>query len=243
MVKPIESNPEVLGKYFAKLSNTDKYNFQDIFSLEEDWAFEMMPTPSIGVLLVYKLGVQIRDMEQIQAQGKDATLGLPVTDYCSKSIKFVKQYSDNACCTIALLHLLMNLGNCDCLKGATSEHHSSGWLDQMLLKNPDANAETLGRHIENDNALAELHEETSKQGVTSPIDDTANHFIIFLPINGHIIEFDGRKDAPIDHGKYEEDHFLRSCCRDVVKGRILKYVPAEDSQMLSCLQVSFKSED
>jgi len=214
-----------------------------VFSLEEDWAFEMMPKPNIAIILVYKLGRTTRDIEIIQSKGQDASLGLPVNDYLSKSIKFVKQYSDNACGTVALLHLLFNLDKCDTLKeNGTIDHQNSTWLKKYLDNNPGATAEVLGRHIETDNELNELHENISQQGVTRQVDETDNHFILLLPIDGHILEFDGRKNAPIDHGKYEKGEFLKTCCKDVIKGRILKYVSDEDSKTLSCLQVSLKTE-
>jgi ubiquitin carboxyl-terminal hydrolase L3 len=58
--KPLESNPEVMNTYATKIGsaypsnpslglNTEKYTFQDLLGFE-DWAYEMIPQPVIGVV-------------------------------------------------------------------------------------------------------------------------------------------------------------------------------------------------
>ena len=51
---PLESNPEVINGYIAKLGlKTEAFNFQELLSLEE-WAFEMIPKPVLGIMLLYE---------------------------------------------------------------------------------------------------------------------------------------------------------------------------------------------
>lgn len=47
--------------------------------------------------------------------------------------------------------------------------------------------------------------------------NTCNHFIAFVLKDGHIIELDGRKNRPINHGPSTRDTFLPDACT-VVQG-------------------------
>ena len=52
---PLESNPEVMTEFAAKLGfNANKYTVADLMSTE-GWAQEMIPKPRLGLILLYEI--------------------------------------------------------------------------------------------------------------------------------------------------------------------------------------------
>lgn len=51
---PLESNPEVINGYIAKMGlKTDSWAFTELLSTEE-WGLEMVPKPVLGILMLYE---------------------------------------------------------------------------------------------------------------------------------------------------------------------------------------------
>lgn len=58
---PLESNPAVMNTYVEKMGfPTSEYSFCDVLSTE-DWALEMVPTPVVGVLMLFPIKAHVRD--------------------------------------------------------------------------------------------------------------------------------------------------------------------------------------
>lgn len=57
---PLESNPEVMTAYVAQLGfPTREFRFCDVHSTD-DWALEMVPTPVLGVLMLFPIKAHVR---------------------------------------------------------------------------------------------------------------------------------------------------------------------------------------
>lgn len=83
--------------------DTSKYSFQDVLSTE-DWALEMVPTPVLGVLMVYPIkdsseAYRVEEQQRIEHDGQ----------YVSPNVYYMKQTVGNACGTVGLLHCIGNV--------------------------------------------------------------------------------------------------------------------------------------
>ena len=51
---PLESNPEVINAFIAKMGlKTELFAFTEMLSTEE-WALEMIPKPALGILFLFE---------------------------------------------------------------------------------------------------------------------------------------------------------------------------------------------
>ena len=83
---PLESNPEVINSYIAKMGlNTNNYCFQELLGLEE-WALEMIPQPVLGLVFLYQTTAPQTAFKNTQADQLD-----PAT--VPKEIFYMKQYA------------------------------------------------------------------------------------------------------------------------------------------------------
>ena len=196
---PLESNPQLMNDYCAKLGfDTSLYQFCDVFSTEE-WALSMVPQPVAAVVLLYPLTDK---QESFRDQDKLAT------DQLDK-LWFTKQRIGNACGTIGLLHALQNAPE------GLRVYKEGSWLadfsaDTPVALDPVAKAERL----EGDAKIASLHDEATASETNATdrgnIDDKLiTHFIALVHRQGRLYELDGRKDAPVDHGPTTEMTLLQ----------------------------------
>lgn len=80
-----------------------QYSFQDVLSTE-DWALEMVPTPVLGVLMVYPIkeaseAYRAEEQSRIERDGQ----------HVSSNVYYMKQTVGNACGTVGLLHCIGNV--------------------------------------------------------------------------------------------------------------------------------------
>ena len=98
---PLESNPEVINTFIAKMGlNTNNFCFQELLGLE-DWALEMIPQPVLGLMFLYQTTPVQTAYKNTEADHLD-----PAT--VPKEMFYMKQYAQNACGTIALFHIIIN---------------------------------------------------------------------------------------------------------------------------------------
>ena len=124
---------------------------------------------------------------------------------------FAHQIINNSCATHALLSVLLNCEDIDLGPNLTKLKKFSKGLDP----------ESKGLAISNMVELSCAHNKHAKpsQLMTSPMFSTRRgsvmssahallpetyHFVSFVPINGRLIELDGLKELPIDHGPWGE---------------------------------------
>ncbi|GAW82481.1 ubiquitin carboxyl-terminal hydrolase isozyme L3 [Plasmodium gonderi] len=180
---PIESNPESLYLYSCKLGQS-KLTFQDIYGFNKD-LLDMIPQPIHAIMLLYPL----KESETTENRSTDENV-----EQNFENIWFIKQIVPNSCGTIALLHVYGNLKN-------KFQLDKDSILDNFFDKVKDLSPEKRAQEFEMNKSIELLHHEFSGSFSGSRDDiDIDTHFIVFLEINGKLVELDGRKDQPVIHG-------------------------------------------
>lgn len=216
-----------MNEYIAKLGfNTDLYQFCDVYSTE-DWALAMVPQPVAAVVLLYPL-TEKQESFRHEDQFVNMAEQLEKADAFEQPIWFTKQRIGNACGTIGLLHALQN----------TPEHlrnvgyQPNSWLAKFAADTPSSmDPIAKAERLEGDNEIATLHDQatSSEQNSTSRgnLDDELDtHFISLVHKHGRLIELDGRKDGPVDHGPTTETTLLLDAIQ-VIQGKFMKRDPTE----------------
>ncbi len=207
--QPLESSSDIITKYMSDIGlDTTNFTFQDLISLE-DWAHNMVGRPVLGLLFTYGISAAQEDYRKTEAEriAKDGQ-NLP------PGVFYMKQYAENACGTIGCFHIIGNL----------DEEHKNlvqpgSQLDKFFKRAQGKSPEQIGDLFENDEEIKEKHVAATNEGSTNVSDhlETNNHFIAFVLVGGNLIELDGRKACPINHGPSTRDTFLQDACQ-IVQG-------------------------
>ncbi|PLW24819.1 hypothetical protein PCANC_24473 [Puccinia coronata f. sp. avenae] len=197
---PLESNPEVMNAWASALGlQTEKVSFADVYGLDAE-LLAMVSKPVYAVLMLFPISKEYEDAraaehERLVAQASD-------TQLLEKRLIFIKQTISNACGTIGLLHALANNPKIPITEGALTQ-----FLDQCRSKSPAERAELL----EKDSAIANVHADLAQSGQSKvpSLDEVVDlHFVCFVKSHNpddpaepaRLVELDGRKGFPIDHG-------------------------------------------
>lgn len=137
---------------------------------------------------------------------------------------FAHQIIPNSCATHALLSILLNCE--DVRLGLTLsklKEFSSGM-------SPADKGNAIGNMVElakchNSHARPERRKLPDKNsansaGVSTVRAGEAFHFVSYVPVNGHLVELDGLKPYPIDHGPWGENEHWTEKFRSVISERI-----------------------
>jgi ubiquitin carboxyl-terminal hydrolase L3 len=207
---PLESNPGLMNSYVQKLGfDTSIYEFVDVFSTES-WALDLVPQPVAAVIMLYPLSKNQED------HYKDDTI-VPITD--DTKFWFIKQRIGNACGTIGLLHALLNAP--EGLRGASLDQTS--WLGKFYDECPPAlDPISKAEKLESSDTIEKLHDKAtsdeSNQTSRGNIEDQlTTHFVALVHANGRLLELDGRKEGPVDHGSTSPSTLLQDACKLVQK--------------------------
>jgi ubiquitin carboxyl-terminal hydrolase L3 len=201
---PLESNPEVMNEFLAKIGVPGKLQICDIFGFEPD-LLEMVPKPVKAVLLLFPVSRQSEDfriaqVRKIEENGQELPPG----------VWFTTQTIGNACGTIGLLHAVGN--NLDTL-GSLPE---GSWSQKFFANSLDADADARAAMLQNDDSIAEVHADAAQAGQSAAPDrpeDCMLHFVCFIQKGGFLLELDGRKPFPINHGPCASDDLLGAAIR------------------------------
>eukprot|EP01068_Selenidium_serpulae_P014792 Selendium_serpulae@DN6144_c0_g1_i1.p1 len=177
---PIETDPVTLTAYVHKLGGPKTMTCQDVLSTE-DWAIDMLEGNLVGLLVLFPV-----DQFPLPPK-KDGTD--PKTH---SELWYTKQTIDNACGTIAIMHVMANADV------KLDEGILSKFFDQTKAMTPMERAKAL-----ESSGIEEAHDgavKASSTKVPGKDDDCPHHYVAFIMKGGHIFEMDGRKDGPIDHG-------------------------------------------
>ena len=197
---PLESNPEAINRYMEKLGYAGPAKWFELFSCE-DWAQGMVPGPHHAVMLNFPINEAVRadeekEREAIEAQGQEIPAG----------VFFCRQTVGNACGTVAITHAIAN--NQPALK-------SGGWFAKFLQECEGKTPMERASVLEDSDELEEAHAEaaTADESNSSAVDaNLNNHFIAFAHVSGSLIEFDGRKPWPVNHGQTSPETLLADSC-------------------------------
>ena len=114
---------------------------------------------------------------------------------------FAHQVVNNACATLAVMNAL---GNIPGLKMSSD-------LTDLIAFTTGMDPQTRGLVITSSDWLREAHNALSPPSSIALEDpdmkktsEDAYHFIVYMPYMGSIYELDGLKEAPVEHGPFEE---------------------------------------
>ncbi|XP_071087703.1 ubiquitin carboxyl-terminal hydrolase-like isoform X1 [Haliotis cracherodii] len=194
---PLESNPDVLNKYIHDLGAPSKWQFVDVFGLDDD-LLAMVPQPVVAIMLLYPLTEKVE--------------GSPIGDVDTGVLEkayFIRQTIRNACGTIALVHALAN--NKDKI-----EFDDSKYFTKFLESTKTMSPEDRAGFLEKDSNMGNIHEESAQEGQTqapSREDEVNPHFVAFIHQDGGLYELDGRKEGPIRHSDSTPETLLQDTAK------------------------------
>lgn len=234
---PLESNPQLMNDYVAKLGfDTTQYQFCDVYSCE-DWALDMVPQPVAAVILLYPLNekqhaASPQQQQQQQQQDQQLAAAVAVEEQQQQflnhnNIWFTKQRIGNACGTIGILHALQNAPMA--YKAAIQP---DSWLHKFAADTPvDMDPIQKAQRLETDAHIATWHDQATASDTNATErgnldDDLDTHFIALCHHAGRLYELDGRKAGPVDHGATSDQTLLKDAVR-VIQNTFMKRDPTE----------------
>ncbi|XP_030421248.1 ubiquitin carboxyl-terminal hydrolase isozyme L1 [Gopherus evgoodei] len=197
--QPMEINPEMLNKVLSRLGVAPGWRFVDVLGFEED-LLSSVPTPACALLLLFPLTAQHENFRKKQIE---ELKGQEV----SSKVYFLKQTVGNSCGTIGLIHAVAN--NQD--KFAFDDGSA---LKKFLKETADLSPAERAKHLENNKAIQEVHNTVAQEGQCQVEEDKVNfHFILFVNVDGHLYELDGRMPFPVNHGESSDDLLLKGSAK------------------------------
>jgi len=196
---PLESNPEVMNQFLWKLGISPKFQFTDVFGLDDDLLC-MVPQPCLAVILLFPITEKYTQFCNEEAKKLDKN-----GQNLSKNLFFMKQTIGNACGTIGVIHAAANIKN-------KLEFLSDSVFENFFSQAVDLSPEQKGKMLKSDTAISKLHEDCAREGQSAAVgaDEKVDlHFVALVQVDGNIYEFDGRKPFPINHGTSSADTFLK----------------------------------
>ncbi|KAE8260878.1 hypothetical protein A4X13_0g64 [Tilletia indica] len=197
---PLEANPDIFNSWASNMGlDTHKLAYHDIFGLDDE-LLQMVPQPVEAVLLLFPINQAIASFRREQDQGKqEQTQPEPETESGNKeeSLLWFKQTIGNACGTIGLLHSISSSTK------ARSLIKSSSALEELLKDVRPLPPIERASYLESFQQLQTTHASAAQGGQTSapaaedPVD---LHFVCFVRHNGSLVELDGDRKGPVDHG-------------------------------------------
>ncbi|EZG44349.1 putative ubiquitin carboxyl-terminal hydrolase [Gregarina niphandrodes] len=201
---PLEANPPVFRSYLERIDPNTKLDFEDVYILEP---LPGAPQP-LALICLFSLNDQIMKRYQTLppavAERKPAQKGsrteresensgqaVKDTQEQDRPVWFTRQFEKNACGPVAIMHAVMNIARPD-------------------LIDCDKLAEFAGNFQSGSQAA---NCDLAHAGQTKPpvnLDDVSEHFVAFIPNDGHLYELDGRMNGPIDHGPCDDDNWTQA---------------------------------
>ncbi|KAK2195310.1 bifunctional Peptidase C12 [Babesia duncani] len=220
---PLEANPEVFSDYAKSLGVTDLL-FQDIYSYD-DWGLDLIKKPACGIIFLFPLTHQINR--------KRIELAAESVSKVSEKVWFTKQAIPNACGTVALLHLLNNLGQYD--------ENDESIINKIARETSGKTSRTIGKFLRNAQDIQELHTkfESSGQSRASNHDMVNTHFTTFVIVEGDLYELDGQLEGPINHGSADPSEFLQKAA-NIIRTNFMQVDP--DDVRFASIAVSFNAQ-
>lgn len=193
-------------KFAHNLGLESSFEFVDVLSFDLDVMGAMVPEiyQTQAIILLYPLSDAGKREKPSVSDGKD--------------VYFMKQNVENACGSVALLHVLGN-------NMATVSPGSL--MDKFYSSTKEQSAEERGAALENDNQICKFHASFSSLGQTEAPDasiDVDLHFIALVKGNdGKLYELDGRLDGPVCHGDIDAESqgaFFMACSK-IIQDRFI----------------------
>lgn len=199
----IESDPGVFTQLIKELG-VEGLLVEEIYDLSEE-SFSRLK-PIYGLIFLFNL---------------DSTKAEVDMDAINKMF-FAKQEVNNACATQAILGILMNR---DEIKLGEILTNFKQFTQNM---SPTMKGIAIGdndqiRMVHNSFRTQEPFESDERMATTK---DDVFHFISYVPVNGSVMEIDGLREGPVNHGPCTEEDWL-SKVKPVIEKRIASFQTSE----------------
>mmetsp|Transcript_37201 Transcript_37201/g.76247 ORF Transcript_37201/g.76247 Transcript_37201/m.76247 type:complete len:236 (+) Transcript_37201:3-710(+) len=214
----LESNPEVLTNFIQAIGAPSTAAFHDVFGLDEE-LLGMVPQPVHALVLLYPHSGHAKAPRSRDTPSEGEAFFLWQTERLG-----------NACGSIASIHSVVN-------SEVGKDVAPDSALAKFLAKANPLHPEDRGMALDSDDEIRALHSKFSLQGQTDGTidqDQVCSHFIAFVHVNGRLLELDGLKASPIDHGPSSSSSLL-SDAAGVVKREYFEKHPEETSFSLLSL--------
>jgi len=210
---PLESNPDMFSIFAKHIGLPEGWAFVDVLGVDPELLTDV-PRPCHGVTLLFEYSKNLLKSQVAQRLRLKAKAHAPKED-----VFFMKQYVGNACGTIAAIHCVANAAE----KLGVDADSAVG---QLLARTRGQSAKVIGAALADMEDFHLASEECAAGGQTEAPEadeDTNHHFICFVERGGHVIELDGCKDRPINHGPAGSD-FLAAATK-VIKAEFMEKDP------------------
>jgi len=214
---PLESNPEMFTSFARQIGLPEAWSFVDVLGVDPELLTkEMVPRPCVGVTLLFEYSENmLRSQAKQEKQLKAKSNGRPR----HQDVFFMKQYVGNACGTIAAIHCVANAAETVSLE---SDSPVGQFLERMRGQSSMARGAALADmedfHLASDECAAGGQTEAPEAS-----EETNHHFICFVERSGRVIELDGTKLQPIDHGPAGSDFIIAAT--KVIQAQFMKKDP------------------
>lgn len=189
---PIESDPSIMTEYLRMMCLTSHYLIDLIDYSDESGLFSSHNV--VAYIFLYE-------------PKKELPFGtLDTSSEITNGIYFMKQVVPNSCATLALIHAYLNTV-------PSSAIVPSSALGFFFLKTKNMSSTDRGESFAFEENFHNLHRDAAEQGQSSFIQDITKvsyHFAAFVPFEGNIIELDGRKPGPVNHGPFQDGDFKKA---------------------------------
>ena len=210
---PLESNPEMFTKFARRIGSLpSEWSFIDVFGFDDE-TLRSIPRPVAAVILLFPCTDKIYEARRIQKKSLLKAQASGSLSPAAKSALHVEQVASfgNACGSIATVHALSNAdlslaGPLAKFKESTSHLSTARERGNVLVA---SDIHGLSDESASDSVA---QTECPENGDTY----LGHHYCCFVSIGGHIVELDGTKVIPVDHGPIPSDvDFLKETARVV----------------------------
>ncbi|ORX53405.1 ubiquitin carboxyl-terminal hydrolase isozyme L5 [Piromyces finnis] len=199
----IESDPGVFTQLIKEMG-VEGILVEEIYDLSEEFLETLKPVYGLIFLFNWVHNDAAVDMNAIN------------------KMFFAKQKVNNACATQAILGILLN----------RKEIKLGAELESFKEITKDLDPTMKGIAIGENDHIRKVHNsfktqepfESDERMATSK--DDVFHFISYVPVNGSLMEIDGLKEGPVNHGECTEENWL-SKVKPVIEKRIAQYQTSE----------------
>jgi len=201
-VIPLESNPDVMNKYLKQLGVSSNYDLVDVYGLDDD-VLNTIPEPKAVIMLF-----PISEAYEAHRKKEDESFG-EKKPTIPENLFFMRQYVNNSCGTMALIHAIFN-------NLSVSQFKDESVMKNFYEKVKALSPEERGHLLEQNSDFINIHQSIANEGQTAPPPSEApvtNHFITLVNVGGELYELDGRKNYPISHGSSSDATFLFDAVR------------------------------
>lgn len=236
-----DSDPELFNFILREYGVRDVRIKEITFLCDEVLA--SLPKPVYGMIFLYKY---------LEEEEEEEDEEIPK---CPKHVWFANQTIDNACATIALLNIVMNVEEIDLGDGlATFKSYTQNLKPAYRGKKLGEN--DFIRNIHNsfarrmdilnaDLSLANgmekwrIAKNSKRKGATAKKskkeDELAFHYVAYVPIKGEVWRLNGLQRHPVNLGAYQRDWM--AIVQDNIQQHISKYASQENNVFFSLLSL------